>query len=127
MADASTYQRDATLNEIRNGTPFVGLFTTMPADGGGSGVEVSAASYARKAITFAAPADASPGRKIVQSALVTFDQAAESWGTAVGLGIWDAAAGNLRAFHAFTGDATFAIGAGQQFTLPSGSAVITVI
>jgi len=126
MGDVSNVYRDAELNEIRNGTPFVGLFLTMPAANGTGGVEPTGGSYIRKAITFGAPADASPGRKITQSATVDFNEATADWGVLVGAGIWDAVAGNLLNFKLFTGSVTKTILTGQMARLLSGSYVITI-
>lgn len=127
MGDVSNYYRDAQLNAIRTGTPFVGIFTTMPDATGAGGVEPVGGSYARKAITFSVPEDATPtGRKIVQAATVDFDQATGDWGEALGLGIWDALAGNLVAFKIFDAAETFDIVTGQQFRLLAAAASITV-
>jgi len=127
MGDVSHIYRDALLNAVRNGTPFVGLFTTMPAADGTGGVEPTGGNYIRKAITFGAPAAATPtGRQITQSTTVDFNEATGNWGTLIGAGIWDAVTGNLLVFKLFTGSATKVIITGQIARLLSGSYVIIV-
>jgi hypothetical protein len=97
MAEMSNYLENALINvTLRNTaftavTPYVALFTTDPTDAG-SGTEVSGGSYARTAVTFAAPSNG----VTTNSADVTFPTATASWGTVTHIGIYDAAtAGNL--------------------------------
>ena len=54
----TTTQSTATLNLIKNDTPYLALYTTTPTVGGG-GTEVSGGSYARLAITYGAISSAS--------------------------------------------------------------------
>lgn len=91
-------------NEFGSGTPvtlFLALFTTMPADDGSGGVEVSGGAYARVSVTnnntnFPA---ASAGNPSVKNLAVSqsFVQATTTWGVVKGIGWFDASsAGNLR-------------------------------
>lgn len=82
-------------------TVYVAAFTTTPAVGGGSGVEVSSSNnYSRVSVTNNAtnwPA-ASAALKSNGTA-ITFPTASGSWGTVVGFGIYDAStSGNLLYF-----------------------------
>jgi len=80
-------------------TLYISLFTTAPSDSGG-GTEVTGGSYARVAVTnnptnFPA---ASAGSKS-NGTVITFPTPSANWGTAVAIGIHDAAsAGNLIAW-----------------------------
>lgn len=93
---AAAYTAPATL--------YVAAFTVAPSDTGG-GTEVTGGAYARVAVTNNAtnfPA-ASAGLKSNGTA-ITFPQATASWGTVVGIGIFDASSGgNLLAWCDFTG------------------------
>lgn len=99
----SDYLKNEILDHMLSGavfaspaTVYVALYTVAPTDAGG-GTEVSAASYARVAVTNNAvnfPA-AVAGAKTLATQL-DFPQATENWGTVEAIGILDAAAaGNL--------------------------------
>lgn len=64
---ATTSQSTATLNLIKNDTPYLALYTATPTIAGG-GTEVSGGSYARQAITYGAISGAS----MSNSAVITF-------------------------------------------------------
>lgn len=105
MTDAKTdYLEDAILNHVLRNTAYsspttiyVALFTTLPADDGTGGVEVTGGSYARQSVTFAAPS----GGSVANSGAVTFPTATASWGTVLGMGLFDAVSGgNLLYFGA---------------------------
>jgi len=98
MTNAKTdYLEDAILNHVLRNTSytsptevFVGLFTTLPSDDGTGGVEVSGGSYARQgAVTFGAPASG----VVANAGAITFPTATASWGTVLGMGIWDLVSG----------------------------------
>lgn len=101
MAGATNYQEEAELNATRGSdnvawTPYVALFTTTPNDAGG-GTEVSGGGYQRQAVSFSAPASASPGRKITNDADILFPEASINLGTVTHVGVFDAVSGgNLR-------------------------------
>jgi hypothetical protein len=95
-------------------TLYVGLFTVTPSDTGG-GTEVSGGSYARVAATpslanFAGTqsagsttASTGTGGTTSNNASITFPAATADWGTAVAVGIFDAATGgNLLFYGALT-------------------------
>jgi hypothetical protein len=76
-------------------TLYIALFTTMPADDGTGGVEVSGGSYVRKSV-----ANNTTNFPVANPTISTLDlsfvQATASWGTVVGAGVYDASsAGNL--------------------------------
>ena len=73
---------------------YVSLWTSDPTDGG-SGTEVSASGYARKAITW----DAASGGSIANAAVVDFDVAGASWSTITHFGIHDASTSGHLLFH----------------------------
>lgn len=115
MTDAKTdYLENALLDHVLRNTAYaspatiyVGLFTTMPADDGTGGVEVTGGSYARQSVTFSAAA----GGSTANSALVTFPTATAGWGTVLGIGLFDASTGgNLLYYGALTASKTVGIG-----------------
>lgn len=127
MTDAKTdYLEDALLNHVLRNTAYtspttiyVGLFTTMPSDDGTGGVEVSGGSYARQSVTFSAPS----GGQVANSALVSFPTATASWGTILGMGLFDApSGGNLLYYGTLT--ASKSVGTGD--TLSFASSALTV-
>jgi hypothetical protein len=79
---------------------YVALFTTVPNDAGGSGVEVSGTGYARvqhgpSDATWAAPTTSGVFSNI---GVVQFGSPTANWGTIQGFGLYDAATnGNLLA------------------------------
>jgi hypothetical protein len=90
---------DAILNEVLRATNYappstvyVALFTTATNKSGG-GTEVSGGGYARQAVTFGAPGGGTNGRKVANSAEVTFPVATASWGTITHCAIFDASTG----------------------------------
>ena len=78
-------------------TCYLALFTTMPADDGTGGVEVSGGAYARVLLTgLWASATGSAPSSIANGTLIQFATATADWGTVVGFGIYDAlTSGNL--------------------------------
>lgn len=115
MTDAkSDYLENALLDHVLRNvtytsptTIYVALFTTMPIDDGTGGVEVSGGSYARQSVTFSAAS----GGQSVNNALVSFLTATASWGTVLGVGLYDASTGgNLLYYGTLTASKTVGIG-----------------
>jgi hypothetical protein len=124
MTDAKTdYLEDAILNHVLRNTAYtspttiyVALFTTLPADDGTGGVEVSGGSYARQVVTFAAPSSGA----VANSGAVTFPTATASWGTVLGMGLFDAVSGgNLLYFGALVTSKT--VDSGDQISFANAA------
>lgn len=101
MDAKSDYLENAVLNHVlRNvtltspATVYLALFTVAPTDVGG-GTEVSGGSYARQAVTFAAPVSGS----VANSGAVTFPLATADWGTIVAGAIFDAVSGGNMLYY----------------------------
>jgi hypothetical protein len=128
MSAISNYLENALINAtLRNttytspATVYAALFTSDPTDAG-SGTEVSGGSYARKAITFAAPSN---GVTTNSAAACEFDQATGSWGTITHFGIFDAlTSGNLLYYGALTTSKTIA--SGDVFKFATSSVSVTL-
>lgn len=123
----SNYLENALVNvTLRNTaytaptTVYVGLYTTDPTDAN-TGTEVSGGSYARTAVTFAAPSNG----VTTNSADVTFPTATASWGTIGWIGILDAlTVGNLL-YHTPL-DASKLIDTGDIFRIATGNLSVTL-
>lgn len=128
MSAISNYLENALLNAtLRNTTytspavVYAGLFTSDPTDAG-TGTEVSGGSYARKAITFAAPSN---GVTTNSAVACEFDQATGSWGTITHFGIFDAlTSGNLLYHGELTVSKT--ISSGDVFRFATSSVSVTL-
>lgn len=95
MTKMSNYLETALVNVTLRGTAYtapttvyLALYTTDPTDAD-TGTEVTGGSYARQAMTFAAPSDGATSL----STNVTFPQATAGWGTVTHVGIRDAVTG----------------------------------
>ena len=127
MAEMSNYLEDALINvTLRNTayttptTVYVALYTTDPTDAD-AGTEVTGGSYARTAVTFAAPS----GGVTTNSADVTFPTCTLAWGTVTHIGIRDAlTAGNLL-YHTPL-DASKTIDLGDIFKITTGNLSVTL-
>lgn len=90
---------DAVLNILRGTAisgvnPYVGLFSTAPANDNDPGTELSGNGYARQAVTFSAPTtDAGNVRKVSNADTVTFGPATANWPQAVAFGIFNQPSG----------------------------------
>ena len=123
----SNYLENALINATIRGTNFtapttvyVALFTSDPTDAG-SGTEVSGGSYARTAVTFAAPSNGVS----VSSADCTFPQCTLTWGTVGWIGIMDAlTTGNLLYHTPLNTSKT--IETGDIFKIASGNLSVTL-
>lgn len=110
MAGASTFLSDSLLNHVFRDTSYtqpanvyVALNSTMPADAGTGGTELSGTGYARVAVPTTDAAWNAPSagtgnkRQISNAAAVDFGTAGSDWapsGTpAVGYTCWDASSG----------------------------------
>jgi hypothetical protein len=109
MPGKSQSHTDAVLNVLRgtalNGvTPYVGLFSTAPANDADAGTELASNGYQRQTITFGAPTtDAGNVRKISNTTTLTYGPATADWPQAVAFGIFDApSGGNLLYWDALT-------------------------
>ena len=101
-------------------TVYVSLWTSDPTDAG-SGTEVSGGSYARTAVTFAAPSNG----VTTNNADVTFPTATASWGTVGWIGINDAlTTGNLL-YHTPL-DTAKTIDSGDIFKITTGNLSVTL-
>ncbi len=99
MPGKSQSHTDAVLNVLRGSTlngvsPFVGLFSTAPANDAAAGTELSGNGYQRQAVTFGAPVtDTGNVRKILNTNNISFGPASADWLQAVAFGIFDALSG----------------------------------
>lgn len=98
MSNLSTYLSNALLDHAfgegayTEPTTYCALFTTNPSMPAGSGgVEVSGGSYARVALS--GLMSAASAESITNGSTITFPTATGSWGTVVGVGIYDASSG----------------------------------
>ena len=127
MAEISNFLENALINAtLRNttytsvATVYVSLFTSDPTDAG-TGTEVSGGSYARTAVTFAAPSNG----VTTNSADVTFPTCTSAWGTVGWIGINDAStAGNLL-YHSPL-DTSKTIDTGDIFKISTGNLSVTL-
>ena len=127
MAEMSNFLENALINAtLRNttytspATVYVSLWTSDPTDAG-SGTEVSGGSYARTAVTFAAPSNGVS----TNSADVTFPTATASWGVVGWIGINDAlTTGNLL-YHSPL-DTSKTIDSGDIFKISTGNLSVTL-
>ena len=127
MAEMSNYLENALINvTLRNTayttptTVYVGLYTTDPTDAN-TGTEVSGGSYARTAVTFAAPSNG----VTTNSADVTFPTCTASWGTVGWIGILDSlTTGNLL-YHTPL-DVSKTIDSGDIFKIATGNLSVTL-
>lgn len=100
-----TFLNQVSGSSLGTGTQmWLGLFTTMPADDGTGGVEVTGGSYARVRINTAstqfaaADSTSAPTVKKGPTGVNTwiFPSPTANWGDTVGIGIWDAStSGNM--------------------------------
>jgi hypothetical protein len=109
---ATTYTSVATV--------YVSLWTSDPTDAG-SGTEVSGGSYARTAVTFAAPSNG----VTTNSADVTFPTATASWGVVGWIGINDAATSGNLLYHSPL-DTSKTIDSGDIFKISTGNLSVTL-
>ena len=127
MSEMSNYLEDALINATLRATTYtspatvyVSLWTSDPTDAG-SGTEVSGGSYARTAVTFAAPSDGAS----TNNADVTFPTATASWGTVGWIGINDAATSGNLLYHTAL-DTAKAIDSGDIFKISTGNLSVTL-
>ena len=127
MAEMSNFLENALINAtLRNttytsvATVYVSLWTSDPTDAG-SGTEVSGGSYARTAVTFAAPSNG----VTTNNADVTFPTATASWGTVGWIGINDAATSGNLLYHTAL-DTAKAIDTGDIFKISTGNLSVTL-
>ena len=127
MAEMSNFLENALINAtLRNttytsvATVYVSLWTSDPTDAG-SGTEVSGGSYARTAVTFAAPSNG----VTTNNADVTFPTATASWGTVGWIGINDAATSGNLLYHTAL-DTAKAIDSGDIFKIATGNLSVTL-
>ena len=101
-------------------TVYVSLWTSDPTDAG-SGTEVSGGSYARTAVTFAAPSNG----VTTNNADVTFPTATASWGVVGWIGINDAATSGNLLYHSPL-DTSKTIDSGDIFKISTGNLSVTL-
>jgi hypothetical protein len=115
MAGKSKYLKDKQLNWLKGTTypaaptaTYVGLFTANPTDDtAATATEVSGNNYARVAIAdtvWGSITDTGGAASTVfNSSAITFPTPSGSWGTIVGIGLFDAStAGNLLYWNSIT-------------------------
>ena len=101
-------------------TVYVSLWTSNPNDDA-SGTEVTGGSYARTAVTFAAPSNG----VTTNSADVTFPTATASWGTVGWIGINDALSSGNLLYHTPL-DTAKTIDTGDIFKISTGNLSVTL-
>jgi hypothetical protein len=127
MSEMSNYLENALINVTLRATTYtapatvyVSLWTSDPTDAG-SGTEVSGGSYARTAVTFAAPSNG----VTTNSADVTFPTCTSSWGTVGWIGINDAATSGNLLYHTAL-DTSKTIDSGDIFKISTGNLSVTL-
>jgi hypothetical protein len=103
-------------------TVYVSLWTSNPNDdASGTEVSTSGTSYARTAVTFAAPSNG----VTTNNADVTFPTATASWGTVGWIGINDSASGANLLYHTPL-DTAKTIDTGDIFKISTGNLSVTL-
>ena len=127
MAEMSNFLENALINATLRATTYtsvatvyVSLWTSDPTDAG-SGTEVSGGSYARTAVTFAAPSNG----VTTNNADVTFPTATGSWGVVGWIGINDAATSGNLLYHSPL-DTSKTIDSGDIFKISTGNLSVTL-
>jgi hypothetical protein len=127
MSEMSNYLENALINVTLRATAYtapatvyVSLWTSDPTDAG-SGTEVTGGSYARTAVTFAAPSNG----VTTNSADVTFPTCTASWGTVGWIGINDSTSGVNLLYHTPL-DTAKTIDTGDIFKISSGNLSVTL-
>jgi hypothetical protein len=127
MSEMSNFLENALINATLRATTYtsvatvyVSLWTSDPTDAG-SGTEVSGGSYARTAVTFAAPSNG----VTTNSADVTFPTATASWGVVGWIGINDAATSGNLLYHSPL-DTSKTIDSGDIFKISTGNLSVTL-
>jgi len=127
MSEMSNYLENALINVTLRATSYtapttvyVALYTTDPTDAD-TGTEVTGGSYARTAVTFAAPSNGVS----TNSADVTFPTCTAGWGVVTHIGLRDAStAGNLL-YHTPL-DTSKTIDTGDIFKISTGNLSVTL-
>jgi len=127
MAEMSNYLENALINVTLRATSYtapttvyVALYTSDPTDAD-IGTEVTGGSYARTAVTFAAPSNGVS----TNSADVTFPTCTAGWGVVTHIGLRDAStAGNLL-YHTPL-DTSKTIDSGDIFKISTGNLSVTL-
>jgi hypothetical protein len=127
MAEMSNYLENALINVTLRATSYtapttvyVALYTTDPTDAD-TGTEVTGGSYARTAVTFAAPSNG----VTTNSVDVTFPTCTLAWGTVTHIGIRDALTSGNLLYHTPL-DASKTIDLGDIFKITTGNLSVTL-
>ena len=127
MAEMSNYLENTLINVTLRATSYtkpttvyVALYTTDPTDAD-TGTEVTGGSYARTAVTFAAPSNG----VTTNSADVTFPTCTLAWGTVTHIGIRDALTSGNLLYHTPL-DASKTIDLGDIFKITTGNLSVTL-
>lgn len=131
MAQASNYLEDGVLNYFfRNQSVaqptavYLALYINDPTDAD-TGTEVSGGSYARKQVTFGAPAQVGDKAVISNNAKVEFDIATTDWGLVSHWAIRTAATGGNQLCHgAFSRVEN--VQQGNRFTIEIGNLQVSM-
>ena len=123
MAALSNTEAAALLNaSLRSGAVYLALFLTDPT-AAGTGTEASGGGYARKAVSFSAPAPAVGRQQVENSAAVEFPAFTADIGTVAYWGVYDApSGGNLKWFAPF--DRSKVIEADDNISIKAGGLTI---
>jgi len=106
-------------------TWYLALFTTLPTPGGTGGVEVSTGGYARIAITNNTTNFPSPTNgQVVNGAAIACGTPSSSWGTIVGVALYDASTGGNMG-RVFIASPPISAPASTPLTIPAGSLIAT--
>lgn len=122
MGALSNVHAASLLNtSLRNGTYYLALFLTDPTSSG-TGTEATGGGYARKIITFGAPALVSAKQQVTNSEAVDFGTLTADLGTVAYWGIYDAqSGGNLLWYGSFARSKN--VLNGDAITIPAGAIV----
>jgi hypothetical protein len=126
-SEYSTYLQNAIINATLRNTAYTSpavvyvALSTTTITAGGSITEISGGSYARQAVTLAAPSSGAAA----SNANVTFPTATTTWGTITDIGIYDASTGgNLLYFTPLTVSKT--ITSGDIFQISTGNLTVSL-
>jgi len=126
--DKSDFLENAVLNHVLRNSVYtpsttieVRLFTALPNEVGAGGAEVSGAGYVRQSVVFAAPS----GGTVVNQDAVTFPQATDTWGTVVGLGLYENADAGAHLLYFGSLSVAKAIDVGDQLVFAAGTMTVS--